>query len=286
MQAEIYLAEEMSDFIREKPILALVLLLIAGVVLGFMQKGALREGRTSFVQEVVRGITLPFSLGARGIMVTGEEVQNAARPRSKILKENANLRKRVKELSMENMQLRAKAYENLELRKELGLKESAKLKMISAEVIGRKESAWFDTASINVGKKHGVETSSAIVNHNGLIGQVLLANKFTSEIVALTNPGSAVGAMVERSRCAGIIQGTGFDYLIMAYLAKDADVKIGDRVVTSGMGKVIPKGFVIGKVVEVNRSAISMTTSAKVIPSVSFDKIEHVFVVDRQGSEQ
>lgn len=276
----------MSDFIRDKPIVTLIILLVLGIALGFSQKSAMRHNRTSLVQECVRTLTLPFSLGARGVMVVGEQIEGAARPRSRILKENARLRQRVRDITLENMQLKAQAYENISLRKELAFKQTSSFNMLSAEVVGRKESAWFDTASINRGRDSGVETASAVVNHNGLIGQVLLTNKFTSEIVSLTNPGSEVGAIVERSRCAGIVQGNGFDYLVMAYLAKDADVNVGDLVVTSGMGKVIPKGFVIGRVVEMNRSTVSMTASAKIIPSVRFDQIEHVFVVYRDGKGQ
>jgi rod shape-determining protein MreC len=281
-----YQLKTMFDYIRDKPIVALIILIILGIGLGFAQKNAMRHGKTSLVQECVRTLTLPFSMGARGLMVVGEQAKSAARPRSRILKENATLRQRVKNLSLENIQLRAQANENLSLRKELAFKQNTKFNMLSAEVIGRKESAWFDTASINRGRNDNVETASAVVNHNGLIGQVLLTNKFTSEIVSLTNPGSEVGAIVERSRCAGIVQGNGFEYLVMAYLAKDADVKVGDLVVTSGMGKVIPKGFTIGRVVEVNRSTVSMTASAKIMPSVRFDQIEHVFVVSRDSARQ
>lgn len=271
----------MINLLKDKALITLVILLVVGTVLGYINKQAARQGHASLAQEITRGMVLPFSMGARGVMVAGEEIKDAARPRTMLLRENAELRKKVQELTLDNMQLRAKAYENINLRKELGFRQSSDRDMISAEVIGRRESAWFDTASINVGTNQGIEKSAAVVNHNGLIGQVLVANKFSSEIVALTNPGSAVGGMIERSRCAGIVQGGGFDYLIMAYLAKDADVKVGDIVVTSGMGKVIPKGFVIGRVAEVNRSQVSMTASAKVIPSVRFDQIEQVFVLHR-----
>ncbi len=66
---------------------------------------------------------------------------------------------------------------------------------------------------------------------------------------------------------------------MLSYLPKDADVKVGDVVISSGMGQVIPKGLVIGRVVRVVRSKVMGSTKALVRPSIRIDQIEQVFVV-------
>jgi rod shape-determining protein MreC len=196
-----------------------------------------------------------------------------------ILKENKLLRDEVKRLSQENATLKEASRENIELRQALGLRRSMPLQMLPAEVISRKASVWFDTAMIDKGSRSGVVKSAAVVNFRGLIGQIVESDLFTSQMVALTDPSSAVGAIVQRSRSSGIIQGQGADYLVLAYLPKDADIKEKDVIVSSGMGRVIPKGFPIGRVIRVKRNSLAGTTSALVRPSVRLDQVEQVFVV-------
>ena len=84
--------------------------------------------------------------------------------------------------------------------------------------------------------------------------------------------------MVQRSRSNGILQGKGGDYLTLSYLPKDADVKVGDIVISSGMGQVIPKGLVIGRVAKIMHNRVLGSTAALVRPSTRFDQIEQVFV--------
>ena len=107
-----------------------------------------------------------------------------------------------------------------------------------------------------------------------------------SQMVFLTDQNSGVGGMVQRSRSAGMVQGQGADNLVLTYLPKDADVKVGDLVVSSGMGKVIPKGIPIGRVIEVVPNSLAGATSAVVKPSVRYDQVEQVLIAKvGQGTE-
>jgi rod shape-determining protein MreC len=196
-----------------------------------------------------------------------------------ILKENKQLRERIKRLEIENAALREATEENKSLKETLGLKQSATMEMVAAEVVSRNESNWFDTATVNIGSRSGISQGSAAINHLGLIGQISETSSFSSQIVALTDSNSAIGAMVQRSRSTGMLYGQGTDYLVLAYLPKDADVKLKDIVVSSGMGGVVPKGLVIGRVVKVVQNSTAGTTSALIKPSVRFDEIEQVYIV-------
>jgi len=117
------------------------------------------------------------------------------------------------------------------------------------------------------------------VHFRGLVGQVVETSAYTSQVLALTDPSSAIGAMVRRSRSSGIVKGQGADILLFSYLPKDADIKPSDVVVSSGMGGVVPKGHVIGRVTKVTRDPVAGATSALVKPSVRFNQVEHVFVI-------
>ncbi|MCX6345534.1 MAG: rod shape-determining protein MreC [Armatimonadetes bacterium] len=268
----------MFNFLRNKTITTLAVLVCLGMLIGFAQNRGLETGKSFFVQDAISSILAPIESAAHAVFGVGGWLKRVLRPTSSILKENARLREQVRSLQMDNARLREAAFENLSLRKALGLKQISPLKMTAAEVISHSESSWFDTATLNCGSRKGVEKGSAVFNHLGLIGQIVDIDPFTAQMVSLTDLDSAVGGTVQRSRCSGIVRGQGSEYLVLTYLPKDADVIANDIVVSSGMGKVIPKGLPIGRVVRVIRDTGGVTTSALIAPSVRFEQVETVFI--------
>jgi len=270
----------MLSILREKAVLTLLVLVVLGVGIGVGHDRALDSGSSFLISDVVSLVVRPGASVFHMTTVATGAAARMARPRHSLLKENADLRREVTRLRKENAVLAEAAQENQRLRVALGLKESSRTEMISTEVISRKESTWFDTATIDKGRRAGVRKGWAVITSGWrLIGQVLEVDAFSSRIVALTDSNSAIGAMVQRSRSSGILQGQAGDYLVLSYLPKDADVKVGDVVVSSGMGQVVPKGLVIGRVVKVVRSEVMGSTKALVRPSIRMDQIEQVFVV-------
>lgn len=259
-------------------------LLVAGVVIGMAHNAALEAGRPFLVQDVIRTILSPACRGITAVAAVGDTAIRAVKPRYALLKENEQLRKQVHRLERENSALREVRAENAHLRAALGVKEASPYELIASQVIMRNESSWFDTATIDVGRQSGVVRGSAVIDQRGqLVGQVLEVDAFTSQVVSLTDPSSAISGMVERSRSVGILQGQGADFPILSYLPKDADVRVSDVVVSAGMGKVVPKGFMMGRVVKVARNSTAGTTAAVLRPSARFDQVERVFVVKPGG---
>lgn len=258
----------------------MLVLVVFGVGIGAAHDHAIEHGSVSIVLEAVSIILRPSASAFHLTAVVAGAAHDAVRPRRYILKENATLRKEIAKLRAQNAALMEAAQENTRLRAALDLKRSTDLNMISAEIISRKESSWFDTATIGRGRAAGIRKGWAVVGSGRwLIGQVLDTDQYSSRIIALTDSNSAIGAMVQRSRCNGILQGQGGDYLTLSYLPKDADVKIGDVIISSGMGQMVPKGFIAGRVVKVVHNKSLGSTTALVRPSIRFDQVEHVFVV-------
>ena len=154
-------------------------------------------------------VLAPIDAGINLALTSGAHTLRYFRPRGAILRENADLRRQVRDLSRENSMLREAAQQNVALRQALGLRNSIAFRSIAAEVIARQESTWFDTATINRGRSSGVAKGDAVVNHLGIVGQVVAADEFTSEVVAVSDQNSAVGAMVQPSRSSGILRGQG-----------------------------------------------------------------------------
>ncbi len=270
----------MLSILREKTVLTLVVLVALSIGIGRAHDSAVKNDAAFALQDAISVVVSPAALGFHTTFASIGEGVRAVRPRRLIVKENAQLRKEVIRLRAENARLVEAAHENVQLRKALGFRTASRLTMIPAEIISRKESNWFDTATANRGRRDGVEKGWAVVTSGmQLVGQVIETDIVSSRFVALTEANSAVAAMVQRSRSNGVLQGQGNDYLTLSYLPKDADVKVGDIVVSSGMGQVIAKGYIIGRVVKVVRSKVMGSTTALVRPSVHFDQLEHVFIV-------
>jgi rod shape-determining protein MreC len=260
-------------------------MLVLCAIIGSAHNSAAGSGSPFFLQDAATTVLYPAQVAATRLVGSGIWFVRVMRSRKAILGENAVLRREVRRLTLENSRLRESHAENVNLRKELGLRRNVALPTIAAEVISRRQSSWFDTATISRGSRAGVAKGAAVVNHRGLIGQVVSVSPFAAQIVTLSDPSSGVGAMVQRSRSCGIIQGQGEESLVLNYLPKDADIKNGDIVTSSGMGQAVPKGFVIGRVIRVQRNAVAGTTSALVRPSVRVDQLQQVFVIASKAAQ-
>jgi Cell shape-determining protein len=112
----------------------------------------------------------------------------------------------------------------------------------------------------------------------GAVGRVVSATPTHAKVRLLTDPNSGVAGIVQRSRAEGMILGRGGDVLEMAYVPKYADVLVGDRIVTSGLDGVFPKGVGIGIVTAVEDGP-GASKAIEVTPEVRGDAIEEVLVL-------
>jgi rod shape-determining protein MreC len=120
----------------------------------------------------------------------------------------------------------------------------------------------------------------AVLAPQGVVGQIADVSRAAARVVLVTDHNSGVDAIVQRSRARGIVQGGTDGSCYMNYLSRDADVVVGDRVLTSGLDGIFPKGVVIGEVSDVSRRHRGLLQTAAVRPSVALDRLEEVLVVD------
>jgi rod shape-determining protein MreC len=153
----------MGGIVRGKVIFTLVILIILGMVLGSLHNRSLNSGKPFFAHDIVRTVLTPVNIISRGVLSIGNSVLRIGRPRKSLLKENAMLRKETQRLMKENAKLREASEENVHLRNALEMKRSVPIQMLASEVISRKESSWFDTATIDRGRTSGVKEGSAVV---------------------------------------------------------------------------------------------------------------------------
>jgi len=194
-------------------------------------------------------------------------------------KENASLKKALQEALEENRRHAEIEQENLRLRRLLDFQETVSHPRVTAEVVGKDPSPWFKTIIINKGAMHGIRKGLPVVTPDGIAGQVIESTPRYSKVMLTIDQNSAVDALVQRTRARGILEGEpggGFNF---RYVLRKEDVKVGDRVISSGLDGVFPKGFDLGHITGVVRPLSGMFQEVTVIPSVDFNKLEEVCIL-------
>lgn len=193
--------------------------------------------------------------------------------------QNEKLKKEI-DLLKQKLSATSEIYlENKRLTNLLSFKQKASFQVIAAKVIGRSPENWSSTIIINRGKNNGIKRGMAVISYLGLVGRVIETTKSTSKIMLINDPNLGVSCIVQRSRQEGLVSGTLGHSLIMKYLPREADIKISDVVITSGLTSVYPKGLLVGSVVEVNDEFSGLTRYAIIKPAVNLSSIEEVLVI-------
>ena len=180
-----------------------------------------------------------------------------------VQEENVVLRETVDRLELRLQRQNALVQRAKSLQHLLELRDSTDAITLTAEVIGVDATPWFQTLTVNRGSSDGVRSDLAVIAPNGVVGRVLdLPGPRAAKVQLLIDQNAAAGAVIERTRSAGIVSGLGNNSeLRMDYVSNLEDVEIGDRVLTSGTDGVYPRGFVIGVVSAVERGVCLLYTS-------------------------
>jgi rod shape-determining protein MreC len=148
-----------------------------------------------------------------------------------------------------------------------------------ASVIGRDPSSWNASLIIDKGSTDGIEVGQPVVSPLGVVGRVFEVGHNSSKVILLSDPTFAVAAVVQRSRENGLLTGTLQGALRLQYLTENADVKVGDTVVTSRLSTAFPEGLMIGQITDVQASVNTHTVECLVDPAVDLSELEEVIVI-------
>lgn len=197
--------------------------------------------------------------------------------------ENTELRQRIQELEVE---LRAKddlAAENERLSGLLDLKAKGQYKVLTARIIGRDPSVWFDSSIVNRGSLDGVKLNMPVVTNGGLMGRVTAVGPLTSQVDLLTRDKSGVGAVIGEiagSNALGVVVGTSKrDVVEMRYVAGSVEVQVGQIVYTTGQDGIYPAGLKVGEIVQVESGSATTPHKITIRPSAGIDSMKEVGIL-------
>lgn len=202
-----------------------------------------------------------------------------------VRQENVVLRARVKRLNERVVASGEAVQENLRLRELLGLKGALAAPSLAVSVIGEDSSAWFKVLVVDRGSADGLNEGMPVIAAGGVVGRLIKVAPKSSRVLLLTDHASAVAAVIQRSRARGVVRGIGGGRCSMEFTVRDEDVKVGDAVVTSGIGGVFPKGLPLGEVTMVKKGEYGVFQTIEVRPSVNISRLEEMLVLLRMGRE-
>ena len=197
--------------------------------------------------------------------------------------ENTLLKQRVQELEVELRQKDGLSNENERLRSLLQLKDDSKYKVLSARIIGRDPSAWFNASIINRGSLDGVLLNMPVVTDGGIVGRVTAVSPLTSQVDLITYSKSGVGGIVGEvgaTNALGVVVGTGkTDILEMKYVPGTAEVEVGQPIFTTGQDGIYPAGLKIGEIVNVVRGSAKTEHKIEIRPAAKLNSMQEVGVL-------
>lgn len=244
------------------------------------------EGRVRFplLNRTIIAVMTPINNGVQGVTGTVANVYKKIQAVTTLETENQQLKKENAELRQANIAMAEFYAENQRLTKLLQYKErSPSQQLLTVKVVGRNMGDLKDSIIIDRGSDDGIDKEMAVVAGDGMIGLVEEVYPGAAKVMLITSNRCKIGARILRaeSRAVGVARGLGVESmpLEMEHLPREADVRKGDVVVTSGFSARHPAGLVIGVVKDTKLEAAGLLLTADVVPTADSSKAEEIFVV-------
>lgn len=268
----------------------LVAIVLLAVPFFFLRANLSDPSRTTLLDRWVLQISAPVQWVAvkvaRGASTLIEEYMylvDVRRENDRLSYENARLKQRVRDLESLDR-------ENTRLKQLLVLREELPGESISARVIAKDISPLFRVIRVRLdrGRDERVTSGMPVVSTEGLVGQVSHVFDHYADVKLTVDEGSAVDVVVQRTGSRGILRGTGESEGYKArieYLLRADEVQVGDRVVTSGLGRRFPPNIEVGVVSNIQKRDFGLYQLAEVKPAVNFSRLEEVFLLTSGARE-
>lgn len=263
---------------RYRRVLILALALLVAFVLMTVQ---VRNDRAavSFARQAVLFVFSPFIKVTAVAAGSLSHVWHDYVDLRAVREENRRLQRESAILQRRISQLEEHALETQRLQGLLAMRETSRANYLAARIVGKDATNWFKTLLIDRGSRAGLRRNLPVVAPDGLVGRVVEVTPYTAKVQLVTDPVSASGGLLQRTRVTGIVSGNLGAGLRMRYLPLLADVVVGDEVVTSGMGGVFPKGIPVGRVTVVERKSGALFLEAVLQPTVDLGRLEEVLIL-------
>jgi len=236
----------------------------------------LRYTAAAVVEPIYRLAGLP-AVGIRTVSV-------AFADRQRLTEQNQRLREDLLLANAKLNRMAAVAEQNLRLKQLLDTQHSLKLNVQLARVVGVDLGAYRYRMTLNLGARDGVKPGQPVIDAHGVIGQVKEVLPNTSIVMLITDPEHAIPVVIERSGLRTVAYGSREgDRLSLPDLPLAADVRVGDKLLTSGLGGRFPPGFPVGEIRDVAPADTGMFLVAHASVAADIDRSADVLLLHDQA---
>lgn len=185
--------------------------------------------------------------------------------------ENLKLKLEIARLQSVDHQSQMLKGENASLRDMLKVPQSTVPNFVTARVLGVSVNPLSSGAIIEAGKNHGVQIDNIVINQDGLVGRVVNVSDNFANIMLVSDHNSRIPVITSLSHTRGILTAHG-DSLKLIYLPDNHSIQVGEKIYTSGDGKIYPHGLLVGEVSDIAGSEVLIKTG------INFASMEFVLV--------
>jgi rod shape-determining protein MreC len=271
------------------PWLAWVLLLLALVLIVLSESGALNP-----ITNVLSYVVAPVERGIAAVLGRINVLTGASRDVQELQQSVAELQQANDALVQENFRLREYQAENAELRRQLAfVRENPTYGYVGAdvvergclvfpcgEVVGQDTNPYLRYIIINIGAQDGVAVGMPVVTGGAaMIGRIARTSPGLAYVQLINDPASRIAAMLQQSRVTGIVEGSEPGAMSMTNIPPDEEISVGETIITSSIGGVLPRGLILGQVESISYQESELFQTAVVRSAVDFRRLETVLVI-------
>jgi rod shape-determining protein MreC len=239
-----------------------------------------REEHLSRIRQAFSVVVYPIQLAVDLPFTGWRWATRSLSNQTSLLEENAQLKRERLDVSVRLQRLAALEAENNRLRAMLDSSAHVSDRVLVAEILAVDLDPYRQRFTINRGLNDSVYVGQALLDADGVVGQIVRADLLTSEAVLISDADHALPVAINRNGLRTIVVGTGDSArLRLPYLTNSADVEQGDLLVSSGLGGVFPSGYPVGRVLEVRRQPGQSFAQVIAEPAARLDRDREVLLV-------
>ena len=260
--------------------LSIRLVLLAAVSLTMMILDHRETEVLNRARQVASVIVYPVQVGVDQPFSAWRWASESFASRAALLQENARLKSDIRDYDARLQRMDTLEAENDRLRAMLDSSQRVADRMLVAEILSVDPDPYRQRFTINRGVLNGVYVGQALLDADGVVGQIDIVDALTAQAVLISDSNHGLPVAVNRTGLRTIALGTGETGLLnLPYLTNSADVQEGDLLVTSGLGGVFPPGYPVGRVTAVQRRPGQSFAHVLAQPSAGLDRGREVLLV-------
>lgn len=235
--------------------------------------------------EGLRGVlalaVYPLQLIASMPAAVGERISATFASQTQLREENADLRARLLEASQAAQRAEAAQAEAARLRQLIGAAERLPVRSMPAEILYNGRDPYSRKVVIDKGSQAGLRAGAPVVDEAGVVGQVTRVHALAAEVTLITDKDQAIPVQVVRNGLRAVAFGAGASGMLeLRFMAANAEIQNGDRLVTSGIDGTYPPGIPVATVTRIERDAAYAFARIVCQPAAGVDSGRHVLVLE------